>query len=186
MGFLKGAAVGAVCGAAFVMWLFMIFGGNRHMNVVELGIFCCIAGGSLGAGIGGVVSSVRKATTSTVRLVRRRAGDGLDPTAIDPRPRLVISALYALTAASAGTLLCAGLFGRGEVTRLVGSLVPYEVSSLQARLMLSGTLFLGAYALIAGISLRAGKPGTREQSLIAGAGFLAGILGLPSLAVVLT
>lgn len=185
MGFLKGGAIGATFGGVSLLLLALALG--SRILPAELAILTCLVGGSMGAGIGGVIGAVRRANRPPLLVVRRRRrGFVPAPAVIDLRPRLAISALYALTAASAGTLLAVSLFGRSEVTRLVGSLVPYEVSSLQARLMLSGTLFLCAYTLIAGLSLRAGQPGAREQRAIAAAGFLTGIFGLPSLAVVLT
>lgn len=182
MGFLKGGAIGAAVGAVCMALLPLALG--ARWSLIELALFSLLAGGSLGAGLGGVIGAVRKANRPPLLVHRRRRADAPEP-AQDLRPRLTISALYALTVASVATLLAIGVLGRGEVTRLVDALVPYDVTSLQARLMLSGTLFVGAYAAITGLSLRMGPPGARERSVIAGAGFLTGILGLPSLAVVL-
>lgn len=181
MGFLKGGAIGGVIGGLVLLSLvFLLTDSGRH-SARDQWPFTFLLGASLGVGLGGVIGAVRKTNRQRPIVVRR-----VRRTAPDPRPRLLISALYASTLASVGTLLATGVFGRSEVTRLVGAWVPYEVTSLQARLMLSGTLLLGAYTLIAGTSMRAGPPGRREQSLIAGAGFLTGVLGLPSLAVVLS
>lgn len=77
---------------------------------------------------------------------------------------------------------------RHEVTSWVSAVVPLAVTPVHARAVVAGTLFLTGLAVIAGLTLRvgatAGGLGRGEQRLVAGAGFLTGLLALPFLGAV--
>lgn len=189
-GFFKGGLIGSIVVATLVLGLFAVGGGRAELDVV---VVLAVASAFFGTGVGGVIGAVR-ATAGRRRWVlrprRRLAGEAPGETiAPDPRLRLTVSAIYALAASTLGSMVVLGVLGRRDVTLWVGALVPFDVTPVHARAMVAGTLFVATFAAIAGLTLRVGTNpgglGPAEQRLVAGAGFMAGLLALPSLAVIL-
>lgn len=194
-GFLVGGLMGSLPLTTLLLALYALLARRAQLgDALLLGIAATL----LGAGLGGVIGAVRAAVGRERWVLRPRArlaSDGPGDQApephaapTDPRLRLAVAALYALASSTLGSLLVLGVGGRRDVTLLVGGLVPFDVTPVHARAMIAGTIFVGAFTVIAAASLRTGRSapglGRAEQRLVAAAGFVAGLLALPSLVVI--
>lgn len=190
-GFLKGGLIGAAAVTCLLLGLYAMLERSPQPGVA---ITLALAAALVGGGLGGVVGAVRAVGRSKRWVLRPRARLAAEVLQEPPRGpaapalHLTVSAIYALALSSLVSLLVFAVGGRGDVTRWVGAMVPFDVTPVHARVMFAGTLFLAAFALVAAPMTRreasAAGLGPGEQRVVAGAGFLAGLLALPSLAVI--
>ncbi len=181
-GFLKGGLIGAATITCLLLGLYAASASSPALaEVITVAISAALAGG----GLGGVVGAVRASGRRTRWVFRPR--EVLQEPSRGPTHalHLTVAALHALALSSLATLLVFAAAGRGDVTRWVGAVVPFDVTPVHARVMVAGSLFLAAFALVAAsMTRREASPvglGPAEQRVVAGAGFLAGLLALPSL-----
>lgn len=187
-GFLRGGLVGAVV-LAIVLMLIQL--ASRDGLDAGDAVFCALSALFVGGGIGGTIGATRASAPSRRWIFTARPSksfaDEARAAGPDLRTRLWIAALYALALASLGTVLVVGMLGRYEVARLVNGALPYGVGTVQARVMVAGTIFVCAFALAAALSLQVTRVGLAdaERRLLAAAGFVSGVFALPALGVVL-
>ncbi|MCO5166426.1 MAG: hypothetical protein M9894_08680 [Planctomycetes bacterium] len=174
-GFFRGGLIGAALLGGLVLGLYLTLSRDRDAGEA---VFIFICAGVMGLGFGGPIGVVR-ALGPRWRFGRKPAAA---PQGEALRLRLVVSALYAFTLSALPTIVLLLSFGRGGVTHLVDGLVPFDVTPLHARAMVAGTIFLAAFAVIAGLSVRRAAPapglGRAEQRLLPAAGFASGLLGV--------